>query len=1499
MTTGKGWTAWSFGQHPNGFRHGFPDNLVGNSNETIIDLEGQPCHALLDTGSSVSLISETFFRTYKIPLQPLHGLLDIEGAAGQKLSYLGYVCMDLTLSWEKGSIKQPCLFLVTPDTKYSERVPVLLGTNILWALMEQCQQHCGVRFLQTSKLGTPWQLAFRCITLQDKHIERSKGVLGVLKSAETRAITIPSNSSAIIYCSVGSRVGYHQCLAMTQAVPNSTLPGLDITPTVCNYASGEDSLIPLQVHNLTTTTLNVQPRSVLSELHLCSLQDTTGASADKKISSNSEEESFFSKFDLSQTTLTSKEKKKVNDFLLKWKDVFSQHEDDIGFTNAVKHQIKLSDSTPFKQRYRKIPPSMYEEVRQHLQHLLRAGIIRKSQSPFSSNVVLVRRKNGSLRLCVDFRFLNLRTIKDSYALPRIDDLLDGLSGSKYFSVLDLKSAYMQVEIEEDHKEYTAFTVGPLGFYQFERMPFGLCNSPATYQRLMDEVLGDLNHRICQVYLDDIVITGLTFEDHLERLGLVFGKLKDSGMKVAPKKCQLFKEEVQYVGHIVTADGVRADPAKTDKIQSWPTPSNVSQLQSFLGFTGFYRRYIRDYSKIAHPLNMLLGGTSTTGGKRKKTGNKDTTKWIWGPEQEQAFEKLKSCLTSPPILGFPDFKKPFALYVDASMAGLGAVLYQRQNDMDRVIAYASRSLTKGEKNYSAHKLEYLGLKWAVTQKFSDYLYGNQCVVYTDHNPLTYLLTSAKLDATGHRWLSALSAYDFTIKYRPGKAHTDVDTLSRLPSLSSDTVQEHEEISLQSVKAICQAAVEPVYLETICMNSEVCDMGLHGSSLTYRDWRQFQRADPVIGQLMQLVAAGESKPKSNISPELMPWLKEIGKYRLKRGVLYRQTNLEEGSDILQLVLPKQYQEEALRGVHDDVGHLGREKSLRLLQERFFWPKMGLELAQRISKCPRCLRRKASTQIRAPMESITTTQPLELICMDFLTLETSKGGFKYILILTDHFTKYALAVPTKDMTARTTAEAFLNSFVVHYGFPQTIHTDQGANFEGRLIRELCQMARIEKSRTTPFHPQGNGVCERFNRTLLNMLGTLEPDQKSDWKTYISPLVYAYNCTRHSTTGFAPYTLMFGRRPRLPVDVVFGLINQEERCSYNKYVQSLKEKLQQSFELASNLANKAQQKQKKYYDLKARAAVLEKGDRVLVKAVYFEGKHKLADKWESEPYVIVNRPNDEIPVYDLRKESGQGSLRRLHRNMLLPIGSLPLTDETVHDKPVQSTRTGGEVIEKKRSNEGSNDEEEGDDDLVVTVAQPPQSIPTNQQFECDQEISDDSEQEISVPDDSVQELPEDDSDLQKGEEMMAENVVPVEAEVQTPEEDTAVNDDPPLDLEEYTINEQFGEEKFLSDDAENVVPVGADVQTPEKDTAVNDDPPLRRSTRERNQPKWMKAGEYVMCQVSRPVPAPRRSRLKPTSWDVRDRINFLKILSAEGAFSELPESVSKAIWRTVVDVV
>jgi transposase InsO family protein len=350
----------------------------------------------------------------------------------------------------------------------------------------------------------------------------------------------------------------------------------------------------------------------------------------------------------------------------------------------------------------------------------------------------------------------------------------------------------------------------------------------------------------------------------------------------------------------------------------------------------------------------------------------------------------------------------------------------------------------------------------------------------------------------------------------------------------------------------------------------------------------------------------------------------------------------------------------------------------------------IRDKVAVCDRCIRRKAIPQ-SASLVNITTSAPMEMICSDYLSLERSKGGFENVLVITDHFTRYAQAYPTTNQTAKTTARVLFEKFVVHYGFPERIHSDRGANFMSNLISELCHLGGVNQSRTTPYHAMGNGMVERFNQTLLKMLGTLEEDKKSNWKDYVGPMVHAYNATVHDSTGYSPYYLMFGRHPRLAIDALLGLHFEDVNARYaNEYTRKLHKRLTTSYQKAKEMASKTAEMNKHKYDFKVRAAKLIPGDLVLVRNVTLRGKQKIADRWENEPYIVVSQPNVDIPVYDVKRNNPRARrIRRLHRNLILPLG---VQNENLPEKDSRTTGpTPKYVIPQRRRNVSLADDDGG----------------------------------------------------------------------------------------------------------------------------------------------------------------------------------------------------------------
>jgi len=797
----------------------------------------------------ITTVSESFLKS--IPDAPLlcdlGTLLYISLADGSKLSYLGYIDTYISVPF-LSEFSLPVPVLVVPDTSFNRSCPVIVGTNVIRPLKYTSDS-------ATSHVPRQWQLAMDCLNT----------ISFTVQACSRKPISVEPYQSIVVN-GFAKNIDDSITDVVTENLDSSSAA---VCPRVVKVDNFDYCRIPVKVCNMSAKPMVIKPRSPLCQISEVKVIDNLASDlpqTEKEASCLSPLEEMGIKIDKSH--LTEAQVLRAQQVLGKWTHVFSKGITDLGKTNIVKHKIELTDNTPFKLPYRRVPPGMYEEVKQHLKEMLETGAIKESKSPYSSNVVLVRKKDNSLRFCIDHRVLNSKTKKDAYMLPRFDDTIDTLAGSRYFSKLDLRSGYWQVEIEPEDREKTAFSVGNLGFYQAERMSFGLCNAPSTFQRLMEKFMGEMNLRECLIFIDDILIFSKTFEEHLTRLEAVFGRLEQHNLKLKPSKCEFFNTSVVYLGHVVSHDGISTDPEKTAAIKNWQPPKNVKDLRQFLGFAGYYRRFVEGFSSLAQPLNALLEGHCTHKSKQKgkaKKKSKKPAEWVWGENQQEAFASIKAMLTSPPILAYADYTLPFTVHTDACGQGLGAVLYQKQDGMEKVIAYASRGLRPSERKYPAHKLEFLALKWAVTDKFHDYLMGCTFEVWTDSNPLTYVLTTAKLDATGHRWVAALANYHFTIKYRSGAQNGDADGLSRIPQIFPDCVQ-----------AICQSAIADLPFVGSLNGSDPPDLANEGAmdskGFNRVDWQRVQRKDPTLARVIHLLRCS-SRPRDEAFRKELP---EVQKY-----------------------------------------------------------------------------------------------------------------------------------------------------------------------------------------------------------------------------------------------------------------------------------------------------------------------------------------------------------------------------------------------------------------------------------------------------------------------------------------------------------------------------------------------------------------------------------------------------------------------------------------------
>ncbi|XP_041963296.1 uncharacterized protein LOC121720890 [Alosa sapidissima] len=1293
-----------------------PEGLVGRPSFSKIIIEGQPCSALMDSGSTVTLVFESWYSKHlsHLPIHPISSL-SLWGLSQSSYPYKGYIAMGVSFpdeGEEAGS--KIVLALVCPDPCGPDQTPVIIGTNakgFYWGpTADHNPEHdndSGAHTLRV-QVESPESVGrfIRPGWAEDE--------VGLVKWIGPGPLTIPPGGARQAICRATVKKSYSPGVLVVDA-PARLPAGVVLSPCVLLPVDLTSGDIPVLLRNESLKVKAIPKGAVVAQIYKADI--VTEIQRNRQPSSPIDPNLF----DFGDSPISEAWRNRLAKKLSQRTGVFSLDEWDVGLAKGVEHHIRMNDTRPFRERSRRLPPGDLDDLRRHLQDLLAAGIIKESRSPYASPIVVARKKNGKIRMCIDYRTLNARTIPDQYTVPRIDDALDSLSGSRWFTVIDLRSGYYQIKMAGVDQEKTAF-ICPLGFFQFERMPQGITGAPATFQRLMEKAVGDMNLLQCLVYLDDIIIFSRTLEEHEERLFKVLDRLEDYGLKISLDKCQFCQPQVKYVGHIVSEAGIATDPEKLRAVAEWKQPTDLKSLQSFLGFCGYYRRFIENYSAIVRPLTDLTRGYLPA--QKGKSPSKGKTNYFrksepfserWTKECSAAFKQIIQRLTHAPVLAFGDPSKPYILHVDASFEGLGAVLNQQYPEGLRPVAFASRKLSNAERNYPVHQLEFLALKWAIVDKFHDYLYGARFTVRTDNNPLTYVLTSAKLNATGHRWLAALSTYEFGIQYRPGRENIDADSLSRnvsegegwIPPAGVKAVCKKSSVSEYPDRTISYAeqlgvppqAIPEIYAYPLRLESHALER------LSDEDLSHAQDSDAAIGVIKHAMRTGRwpTVTRQSESPEIVQLQREGNKLVLMNQLLYRKTKTAAGKEGFQLVLPKQFRPMVIEALHDDCGHLGTERTLALARDRFYWPKMAADISQYVQTCGRCVTHKTIPRKTAPLNQLTSRGPLDLVCIDFLSIEPDSRGVANVLVVTDHYTRYAQAYTTKDQRAPTVAKVLVERFFVNYGLPSRIHSDQGRDFESRLMKELLNMLGIRKSRTTPYHPQGDPQPERFNRTLLSMLGTLDPAQKQRWSQHVSLMVHAYNCTRHDATGYSPYYLMFGREARLPVDLCFGISRDHQGdCTHHQYVENLRRELRRSYQLAVEAANKNHQKNKRAYDSRIRIQHLEVGDRVLIRDLGGTGKQKLKDKWNSLPYTVVEQlPH--LPVYRVRPENGVGGVKTLHRNHLLPVGQLirlPEVVEEVHSPRRPRTRmerarkreSGGEKIDMMDvDQETSESEDEG----------------------------------------------------------------------------------------------------------------------------------------------------------------------------------------------------------------
>ena len=1215
------------------------------------------CTCLLDTGSVISAVSEDFYNSNlsHVTLNSLNNLydnIDITSATGSSLNIKGYI--EVNILFPGLSYTTPILMCVLCDSILSSDMPALIGSNALECWRQELNDKYSSKCPKINPVIDSWTIEdpasiIGSVQVNGHHRPSRNQVCTFVKCTLNMKESKPYDRK-VVYTPF-SRYD-NTLLSKTLMIPKHN-KSFDIQIPALNFPNNKSRNSSNIINGRTIGTIANISHTINFPAH------KTTTSTD-----NITREEFLSKFEKTWPADTNSE---VEDLLWYHRAVFAMDHTSLGKCDVTEHVIELSDETPIRQKYRRIPPTMYESVKTEIEKLLEAGVIKPSISPWSSPISIAVKKDGTPRICLDFRQINAITKKDAKSIPQIDELFDQLHGKTIFSSLDMMQGYHQIPLSNRCKEYTAFTAGNLGFFQFERMAFGLSNATATFQRAMEHILQDLLNTIALVYIDDIIIYSKSIKEHLNSLDIVFHRLTQHGLKLKPSKCFLFKEKLNFLGHTISKEGIQKDSSKVEAIKSWKQPTTVKELRRLLGLTGFLRRYIQNYATIVAPLTDLLAGYSNKKGSRQQNKKLEQVNWKWKKEQQHAFMTLKKKICEDVVLAFANFNKPFRLSVDASRKGLGAALEQHQEDGKwRPVAFASRRTSSSEQNYPIHKLEFLALKWAITEKFACYLRTSHFDCYTDNNPLTHVFKSAKLDATSQRWVASLEPYDFSVIYRPGVNNVVADALSRQYDNEEDDNTEHFQ---KWAKDICTGfPVESPIPEALPAASTTISDTLDTITTSNYNWEQLQNSDDTITTVKHLINETNVNT-TDATPEVKSLMKHKEKLHLFRNLLYYQdANLPK-----RLLVPASQQKEIIK-IYHSFGHFGITRVLKLLQERFFWTNMKESVVELCASCERCQKAKTPKNWnRGPLNHIITpAKPMHQLSIDFLSIDTKAETKLKILTCVDEFTKYAFATQVKSENASKTAETLYKQIYTKFGIPEVIHSDRGATFLSKVIKELNKILAIHHTVTTAYRPQSNGTCERLNNTIINRIRTLHPREKKNWHLHLDSLLFAYNTTVHESTGISPFYGMFGRQAKIPLDLMIRLpsINSDKITNIKTFASEREEELKESFELCAENIRKRQHRSKRNHDSKVRntALTFTPNDRVLVRK--FVTKNKIDDRYQAEIFEVIKQ-KEGYPLYII-KGLESGSIKTIHRDHLIlfkqsdpitvqtTVNSLPTWDQT-----------------------------------------------------------------------------------------------------------------------------------------------------------------------------------------------------------------------------------------------
>lgn len=1079
--------------------------------------------------------------------------------------------------------------------------------------------------------------------------------------------TIPPRCEVIRFIPTASS---SDCVVLSNEIEK----GVFVAGLIAKPSNGQ---IPLRILNTTNVEIEYDFQNLpiydINCFDVCSLLEETNSVSRVK--------TLFELLNLSN--MNKEERHSIEHICAKYADIFHLPGDKLSTTNIMSHTISLKEnvSPSYVKPYR-IPHSLKKEVQRQIDDMLANDIIEETTSEWSSPVLLVPKKSDrsnerKWRLVIDYRQLNNRIKDDKFPLPNITEILDSLSGSIYFSKLDLSQSYYQLSLDKNSRKYTAFSIDKMyqleldpqsrkytAFttdkqYQMKRSPMGLKTSPSVFSRLMTIAMSGINYNQAFIYLDDCVVIGKSMENHNKNLISVFERLRKVNLKLNPMKCDFLRTEIVYLGHKITSKGILPDDSKIETLRKYPVPLNSDDVKRYLAFANYYRRFIPNFAKITYSLNKLC---------------KKDIEFEWSSECQQSFEQLKSCLMSPPVLDYPDFSEDntFELRTDACKTGLGAVL---SNKNGRVVAYASRNLSPAESRYPIIDLELLAIVWAV-RHFRPYLYGRRFKILTDHKPLVYLFSLKDPSSRLTKFRLYLEEYDFEIVHIPGRNNAAADALSRLPVPTTcddlKSMGQHvisvltraqtkklqplatDVVNSNSIKdsSTCSGPDQPDTVEILKKPYNIVEIFFCNekkfTNLEYRySNRKFCMYVPSLFTIY-LNTRSLSYPSElardlallcdteNINEVLITRnsenstnIKILASYMKKLKIKVPRILITK--DLIR-ISSREDKKIVLNDFHllPTSGHAGVNRMVNNLKKYYFWPGMSNDVIDYVKRCPQCqLNKYSNHSVREPMViTDTANTAFERIALDIMGPFTiDNNNYKYILTLQCDLSKFIEAYPLYSKDSESVARVFVNNFILRYGVPKEIITDKGTEFMSSIMTEVCKILNIKKLNSTSYHHETIGSLENSHKSLGAYLRIQCDRNTLDWSDWLPFWTFSYNTTVHTETKYTPFELVFGKICTLPSDLGLSI---EPLYNYNDYPKEMKFRLQRAQYDAKNNLLDSKFKRKILYDRKSYPVTYKKGDLILI-------KNQIGDKLSSVyngPFVVLEDVSPNVKILKNNKE-------------------------------------------------------------------------------------------------------------------------------------------------------------------------------------------------------------------------------------------------------------------------